>query len=394
MKTPYFLIDKEKLENNIDKFQCALSKYFDKSYVAYSVKTNSLPWIIKYAYGKGCMIEVTSYDEYNLVRSLNIPINKIIYNGPNKNKSTFVEAVNGQALVNVENFCELDWLLDCKEKAKIGIRININLEKISSGKNIDLINGTEGPSRFGLSVENGDFERALEIVKNSGCSLAGIHVHRTSSQRCVETYADMCKYIVKIIAKYNLSLDYIDLGGGYWGDVPTKPKYLDYAKAFYSEFKLLNNNECIIVEPGSAIIASPIEFISTVIDVKEIDKKIYCTIDGSRLDIDPFFHKDKYEYFIEHKKETKEKCETSQIVSGFTCLEKDILFPINEDFKIGKGDILHFYRVGAYTMTLTPNFIRTIPPVYVKTKEKNYILVREKLSIDQWMCNSKVSMEE
>ena len=45
--------------------------------------------------------------------------------------------------------------------------------------------------------------------------------------------------------------------------------------------------------------------------------------------------------------------------------------------------------VGAYTQTLSPNFIRLIPNVYA-LKDNEYILVRKKWTEKEWIQNCKL----
>lgn len=45
LKTPYFIIEKNQLDKNIDDFQRALNAIWPNSQLSYSVKTNSLPWL-------------------------------------------------------------------------------------------------------------------------------------------------------------------------------------------------------------------------------------------------------------------------------------------------------------------------------------------------------------
>ena len=67
-KTPFFLIDRRLLEENVRAFQRALAAYWPNSRIAYSVKTNSLPWLLRYMRGQGAMAEVVSDEEYELAR--------------------------------------------------------------------------------------------------------------------------------------------------------------------------------------------------------------------------------------------------------------------------------------------------------------------------------------
>ena len=66
LHTPCFILDEQDVAHNICEFKTALSTYFAKSIIGYSVKTNSLPYILKIAKDNGCYAEVVSYHEYQL----------------------------------------------------------------------------------------------------------------------------------------------------------------------------------------------------------------------------------------------------------------------------------------------------------------------------------------
>jgi len=386
MDTPRYIFKEEEFKNNIEAFKEALTTYFIDAEVGYSVKTNSLPYIVSKAYSLGCMIEVTSSDEFKLAVKMGVPVSRIIYNGPSKDLSTFIQAVDNGAIVNIENFRELEWLSQCKKGMGVGLRLNVNLGLISKEDTKD----NEEASRFGLSYENGDFERAINKVTDSGLILKGLHVHRTSKTRSVNVYSNMAKYIKKIVDGFSLELEYIDIGGGFWGGVPGKPSFIDYSKAIRNEINGLSKVK-IIVEPGSAAIASSVDFEMEIIDTKLIEGINICTVNGSRIDVDPFFHKTSYEYEIKRNsinlnldKEVETDKADKQRIAGCTCLESDIMFNLDNKRKLKTGDVITLKKVGAYTMTLTPNFIRTIPSVYVQKKDGNLELVRKKWSVEEW----------
>ena len=199
------------------------------------------------------------------------------------------------------------------------------------------------------------------MIKKYGFQLKGIHIHRTSKTRSLEVYEKLCVYVSKIIKQENLFLEYIDIGGGFYGHLKEKPNYEDYIKVIYDNLQV-DKNIKVIIEPGNGVIASPVCFMS-------------------RIDIDPLFHKKSYEYtiFTENKKEMEKK---SQIITGCTCLENDRLFEIRQNSdKLFRGDKIVIKDVGAYTMTLSPNFIRFQPNVYAYMEEKGYFPVRKK-----WGC--------
>lgn len=195
LHTPCFVVEQSAFKRSIEGFQVALQHYFEKSIVSYSVKTNSLPWCLKEAGNLGCYAEVVSYDEYKLALLCGYEKNNIIYNGPMKSKETFLDAIQSDAIVNVECHRELEWLtcLPKNKRYKIGIRLNINISKISK---LDA-NGDNDDSRFGFCVGSGEFEAVIKRIKTlENVDLVGLHIHRTSLQRRVEFYENSISYAV------------------------------------------------------------------------------------------------------------------------------------------------------------------------------------------------------
>ena len=112
LETPCFVLDVMELQQSINGYYEALRSNFSKTIIGYSVKTNSLPYCLCKAKDFGVYAEVVSHDEYELAILCGFPIYKIIYNGPMKSKETFIQAIEGGALVNIETKRELEWLKD------------------------------------------------------------------------------------------------------------------------------------------------------------------------------------------------------------------------------------------------------------------------------------------
>ncbi len=55
-----------------------------------------------------------------------------------------------------------------------------------------------------------------------------------SLTRSLNVYRNICKYAIRIINSLGLELDYIDVGGGYFGDKPNAPTYKEYVDTIYS----------------------------------------------------------------------------------------------------------------------------------------------------------------
>ena len=135
VKTPYYVIHKKELDDNLKKLADTLEKHWNNYIIGYSYKTNALPWIIKHFDSLGCYAETVSEDEYNLAKLVGIEKDKIIYNGPIKTKETFIEALQNNCIVNIDSQREIYWLDEIEEEHRtVGIRINFDIEKMCPGQ--------------------------------------------------------------------------------------------------------------------------------------------------------------------------------------------------------------------------------------------------------------------
>lgn len=377
VQTPSFIIRKASLHAQTTEFLKTLSGFFPRCVAGYSFKTNNFPWIISFMRDNGLWAEVVSSDEYSLAKSLDFPIDKIIFNGPVKGQSEFVEAVENGAIVNIDSKRELRWLKNCcssnKGQWKIGLRVNFDLESRCPGET----QGGGEDGRFGFSLESGELSDAMEYMKQNNFPISGIHLHCSSKTRSLNIYRSIAEVAVGILKAFSLNLDFIDIGGGYFGGVPGKPtfrEYFDQIKTILSPAVDFEKTT-IIVEPGISLVGSTIDYMTRVIDVKRTKNNTFTLLDGSRIHIDPLMRKSQYTYHVEQSDKKSEHV-IQQILCGFTCMENDRFFHL-EYPPLKEGDAVIFEKVGAYTMGFSPQFIAAYPPVYVDDNGR-FKLVREK----------------
>lgn len=393
LKTPSFIIYEDKLNENLIQLNQSLSATWGNCIIGYSYKTNSLPWIVDFMNKKGCYAEVVSNVEYELALKYgNIP-KKIIFNGPNKGKNNFFEALKRGSIVNIDSWQEINWLEELKLSSDvgIGIRVNFDLEKDCP---LETVMGDEG-GRFGFSYENGDLKRIIDqINKLEHVKVNGIHLHNSSKTRSIKIFEAISKKACEIADLFEYELDFINVGGGFFGGLPDRPTFLDYMKSISS---ILSNrfdskHTKLIVEPGASLIASPISFLCEVIDVKDTVKKRIVTVNGSRNNIDPFMNKTNYFLDLLVQDENRNTI-NEQVICGYTCMEHDRLIKLEDKTELEAGDRLLFNNVGSYTMCFSPLFIEYFPIVYVK-KDTNYTCVREAWGVEEYCQKSIVNKEQ
>lgn len=390
MQTPYYVLHKELLDEGIEKLKAAISKFWPNSLIGYSFKTNSLPWIVQYMKEQGCYAEVVSEDEYELAEYMGYE--KIVYNGPVKGKESFRRACEAGHIINLDAKREIAWLKEIAFKdhiIKVGVRVNFDLEAMCPG---EASGGTEG-GRFGFSYENGTFAHVLEELSLiPGVEVVGIHLHCSSKTRSVGIYQAIAEMACRLKKEYELQLEYVDIGGGYFGGLSNKPQYADYLKAVSEILKqeFDPQHTTLIVEPGTSLICPPIEYVTSVTDVKNTNRNRFVITDGSRIHVDPLMGKKSYFYHIEYEgSEEKRIQQKKQVISGFTCMENDRLFELTNGPELQTGDRIVYEKVGAYTLCLAPLFIGYYPPVYLEERGK-VSCIRHKWGVKEYVSQSVV----
>lgn len=385
MITPYFSLNKTVLDDQLSLLLDSLASFFPSSIIGYSFKTNSLPWLVNYLKDKNIYAEVVSYHEYALAKA--IGYQHIIYNGPMKDKGTFFEALSDNQIVNIETCRELDWLKEFGNKAKIGLRINFDLESYCPGESAC---GMEG-GRFGFCYENGVLKEVIDqLSQMENIKIAGIHLHVSSKSRSLNIYKAIAKVAYEVIETYQLDVDYIDIGGGFFGGLANKPQFKDYFKVIKDELKKYST-KTIIVEPGTAVIAPVFSYTASVIDVKDTSYNRFAVIDGSRNDLDPKFHKSQYFYQLQ----TSSKLSVSkQVVSGYSCMEDDRIMTLIDQPELTVGDRVTFDKVGSYTMALAPNFIKYSPRVYLIDGDEEPVEIKNEWTVQEYIAGSKLTLME
>lgn len=376
--TPYFVVHENELRNNVDAFKNALMKYWPNSRVAYSVKTNALPWLLKWLRSHDINAEAVSEEEYLLARKCGFSGEEIIFNGPIKGKERFKEAITEGATVNVDSDREISWLSEVHpEPNKLGVRINADPDIFD----LDDIGFHEDGFRFGFA-DNGTLQRVFETLDQIYPDRTfGLHLHVNSITRSVAVYRELSAFAASIIKKYNLTPSFIDIGGGFFGGVPGKATPEDYIRTIFEELKDTVNirNTQLIVEPGSAIAGSAFDLYTTVLDVKDTLKARIVTTDGSRVHIDPLWQKTGYMHTT-----TAVKAPVSrQVICGYTCMDHDRLMVLENEPELSEGDTIIYHRVGNYTVTFGGPFIRMFPEVYAE-RSGELVKIRSGMDIEDY----------
>lgn len=381
-KTPYFQIDQQRLAANLHGMQDAFKKLWPNFQIGYSFKTNNLPWIASWMKSEGVYAEVVSTPEYELAKYVGFPDDNIIINGPNKGYTAIINILKAGGIVNLDSFQEIEFIKENIEKLghiKLGLRINFDLEAACPGETIP---GKE-PGRFGFNVENGDFDKAIEILSNiPEVEVVGIHGHHSTRTKSLNIFKAVTTKVCECAKKCS-HLEYLDMGGCIFGDKPGAPTFEEYASTIVGIMREHNIPEHVMLymEPGAALIASPVSYICKVIGTKDIKGVRLVYTDGSIKHIAPQMNAIKFFATFEQE---KNNVLPRQVITGYSCIENDRFLDLADAKEFTVGDTVTVHNTGAYSMVLSPLFIEYYPMVVVKNGD-SYTVAREVWGTDEFV---------
>lgn len=353
-----------------------------QSIVAYAMKANYMPEILRLVAREGAWLEAASDLEAKLALQ-HVPCTRIIFNGPQKCPDLSMEIADRGGLVILHSRRELTELLHRIPDGKL---LNIGVRYNSSNN---------GPgSRFGFNLENGDFQKCIEQIHLSRkLRIVALHCHYSTSQRSPTEFSRRLQTSIDIIERFNLDdIGYIDIGGGLQGPVDTHleqyfaspiPTFADYsselARALKSRPDFLESGKTtLVVEPGVSLVADSFVFVCKALETTSDGKTINVQINSSLININPTHSSTVLPPFVVSKRRPPSPPTTRVTIQGNTCMETDIIedLPVNQ--APYEGDYLVFQNRGAYSINRASSFIHARPGVV----DTNGRILKKRESID------------
>lgn len=386
--SPFYIFDKEAFTHNFKDIRAAFTKRYPFVTIGYSYKTNYTPYLCRLVQDLGGYAEVVSRLELDLALKIGCPAAEIIYNGPIKGAADIAFALNSGVIVNIDTIRELEFVTHLARKQpetsfRIGLRINISLVD-SQGKSHlqnDLPSG-----RFGFS-DNALKAAVRQLREFPNIHVCSLHGHTSSSTRSLWGYRTITTKLTEVGERYfPESIEFLNVGGGFYGrPVPAMgltetPSFDDYAGAICEVLHqypwIKERQPRLVIEPGMAVVADTLSFITRVFEVKRIDSQRLAVVDGSIFNVKPTLHQRNHPYSL-IKKESGVGPKVRYSIVGATCMEKDSLLQEIESVEIEREDFIRIENVGAYTVVMTPPFINPAPPIVVRGPQ-GYIAIRRR----------------
>ncbi|MGD9707567.1 MAG: alanine racemase [Candidatus Delongbacteria bacterium] len=368
--SPVFVLSEKVIRERYRKIYSYFSSKYPKAKMSWSYKTNYLGAVCSILHQEGETAEVVSDFEYEKARSLGVPGNRIIYNGPYKPLESLMTAFTDGAMVNLDNF---DEIIKAEEAAKkvgkkvpVGIRVNMDTGVYPQW------------SRFGFPIENnGAFNAVKRISHSEHLHLEGIHCHIGTFMMDPNAYKEAVKKVVQLMRKiekeFQISISYLDFGGGFPSNNKLKGTYLPPEVAVQPVENFIDavadtlldelapdEYPDVYLETGRAIVDEAGWLISTVDAVKRLPDgtKSYIIDAGVNL----LYTSAWYNYKVEIDRELHGAYENS-ILYGPLCMNIDVVVESAFLPPLPKGTRIILSPMGAYNVTQWMQFIRYRPAV-------------------------------
>ena len=369
--TPTFVYSKATLERHAKAYINSFKKM--NGLVCFSVKALSNISILKTLKNSGCGFDIVSGGELHRALLAGANPKKIIFSGVGKSKAEMASGIENNILsFNVESEQELERLgevaKEMKKTAPVAIRFNPNVdagvhEFTKTGRKSD---------KFGVSIESTK-DLVKLCLKNDSIKLVGLTCHIGSQIMELKGFEDAAKQALELLIeldKLNISLDFIDMGGGlgvnYVGEETIQPfELIQIYEQIFSD-----RNERLILEPGRSISANAGVMLTRV----EYKKNNFLIADAAMNDLlRPALYQAHHDVWPIIK---NEQISNVNLV-GPICETGDFLAK-NIDIGACEGDLLAVKTVGAYGFVMSSNYNSRPRAAEVIVDKDNFYLIRKR----------------
>lgn len=396
--SPLFVMSEKKIRTTLNKAKDAFKTRYPKVQFAWSYKTNYISSICNIYHQEGSWAEVVSGFEYEKALKNGVEGNKIIFNGPDKSKSDLSLAIENESLIHIDHQDELYTILELADtldkKPRVAIRVNMDTGIYPMW------------DRFGFNYENGQAWDALNKIMNSRkLELVGLHTHIGTFMLSTQAYSiaasKLADLAVGIQRKYDHTIKYIDMGGGfasrnnlkgsYLPGTDVSPSFDDYAEAITTA--ILNsqikpeNLPLLIMETGRALIDESGYLLGTVLANKRLSNGKRTTIIdvGVNILFTSFWYDHKLTPAQPYTNYTEDTTIYGPLCMNIDVIRENINLPL-----LNKDDNIVIHNIGAYNMTQWMQFITLRPKIVLIDLEGKPHIIRDSEDLDSVVSHEKV----
>ena len=407
--TPLYLIDEDTLHAKAKELHKAYSKFKGQVKVAYSIKANFTPAVIKAFMKDGIAFDLTSLGELYFIKQCKVDPENIIYTSVTEELEEYIEVLqSGVRRIVVSSFNGMANLAKAASKAGRGempltmIRVNpevgVKAEVRASYRN----------SKFGVPLNGGTIDSATKMVKHlMGSDLLkfeGFHFHlgsQITDFSCYTHALDKMDAFMTKIKRENpaFQVNTFDIGGGtpifYNDPVPTPAQMAENHISKLNQLAETHGTFTLMIESGRFLVAESSILVSRIVNTKEYNEHKIVIVDaGYHILLDAALLKQEYPQevvqILPHSIDKRTTATLATVknthLAGRLCDTYDV-FPLSKASNLSESEVgryISFYNVGAYSIVFNmPFHCQTKPPIVMKDSDGKFRLVRKGTTYEQ-----------
>ena len=367
--TPLYLLDAQGILGAMDTLRDGLTHHYPNSEVTYSVKTNYLAHILSQVLAHGYRLEVVSRHELSLAQQNGAKSSDLLFNGPVKSREDLSYCYQNSIDLNLDSVEELGFATTIGTLAQ---PFRIGLRAAATLKNGNI-------SRFGVHFEDPSaLAEVRQLLKQKTVEVVGFHTHH-SSRRDAQSYCDRLDHLTHVASLLDIDPTYLDIGGGVGSVAPPEialqlpypidePQQLAATIGKYARKKWGTQGPRIIIEPGIAVLAQSMNYLTRIVSVKARGTGQIAVCDGSHFDVNPL--RSTIRPPCQLLAQRSDPSSEPTPLYGGTCMEIDQIGTLPAGQTPRPGDLVNVTNVGAYTACLAPQFIIPPAPIYSVDAQK------------------------
>lgn len=379
--TPLYVYSRKKILRNFQVLKeiFASTKPGLEIRIAYAMKANPHPGILKTLLKAGAFIDAVSPAEVEAALKAGFPEEKIMFTGTSISQEDFERVMKRAGVtINIDAFEQIELLaasrkrLRIKRPVRVSVRWNPGLGRGFSSKTVTAGERSSDGTPIKFGVEDSKVLETFNKLKQLGFQPVGLHQHLGSGWT-EEDFPVAIKAVDRMIKKARelkkegFNLEFLDFGGGFG------PKYKADQRLFplpeYATYildKVENSRlgiKAIIVEPGKYLVADAGILLVKVEYLKKSYGNLFACVNAGTYNTvpRPAIYEEAYHEIVNAScVNGKQKAKIT--VAGHLCETGDVfgvdrLMPLPE-----RGHILAVLMAGAYCHSMASHFnLRSIP---------------------------------
>jgi diaminopimelate decarboxylase len=408
--TPLYLIDEDTLHAKAKELHKAYSKFKGQVKVAYSIKANFTPAVIKAFMKDGIAFDLTSLGELYFIKQCKADPENVIYTSVTEELEEYIEVLqSGVRRIVVSSFNGMANLSKAASKVGGGSAAAAPLTMVRVNPEVGVkaeVRASYRNSKFGVPFNGGTIDSAAKMIKHlMGSDLLkfeGFHFHlgsQITDFSCYTHALDKMDTFITKMKKENpaFQVNTFDIGGGtpifYNDPVPTPAQMAENHISRLNQLAETHGTSTLMIESGRFLVAESSILVSRIVNTKEYNEHKIVIVDaGYHILLDAALLKQEYpQEVVPVVSDSKDKASSLATVknthlAGRLCDTYDV-FPLSKVSNLSESEVgryVSFYNVGAYSVVFNmPFHCQTKPPIVMKDSDGKFRLVRKGTTYDQ-----------